>query len=264
MKALRGAFPFFICLPLVVASAGAAQSRGRERQTRFSAMDTDGDGVITRAEWRGSDQSFRRHDMNHDGVLSGSEVRDDAHDTDLTAQFRQADRNGDGVLSRAEWWADTATFRRVDGNADGRLSLEEFLGEDVDGVVPERQTFASLDRNGNGVITATEWPGRRDFDALDADRDGVISRVEYRAEYRADDANQSAAYRAGRGRGLVDGRQAGREDRTINGGKWDLEGQRELETADAGYQPDIGPRNDYQAGYRAGFRAGYRDGFGPR
>ena len=37
-------------------------------------MDTDNDGVITRAEWRGNDQSFREHDLNHDGVLSGEEV----------------------------------------------------------------------------------------------------------------------------------------------------------------------------------------------
>jgi hypothetical protein len=53
--------------------------------------------------------------------------------------------------------------------------------------------------------------------------------------------------------------QAGREDKPRG---WDLEGPRELETADAGYQPTVGAHADYQAGYRAGFRRGYRDGFG--
>ena len=44
---------------------------------RFRGMDTDRDGVVTRAEWRGSDQAFRNHDTNSDGVLSGAEVRDE-------------------------------------------------------------------------------------------------------------------------------------------------------------------------------------------
>ena len=38
-------------------------------------MDTNGDGAISRSEWRGSDQSFQRHDWNGDRVLSGNEVR---------------------------------------------------------------------------------------------------------------------------------------------------------------------------------------------
>ena len=57
---------------------------------------------------------------------------------------------------------------------------------------------------------------------------------------------------------------APRGNRTVNGGKWDLEGQRELEQADAGYETRLGRREDYQAGFRAGFRRGYTEGFGPR
>jgi hypothetical protein len=41
---------------------------------RVRDMDTDRDGVVTRAEWRGTDQAFRDHDTNGDGVLSGAEV----------------------------------------------------------------------------------------------------------------------------------------------------------------------------------------------
>ena len=44
---------------------------------------------------------------------------------------------------------------------------------------------------------------------------------------------------------------------------WDLEGQRELEQADSGYQPQMGARTDYQAGYRESFRVAYREGFDP-
>ena len=43
-------------------------------------MDRNRDGVITRAEWRGNEVSFRQHDRNSDGVLAGDEVRDAAED----------------------------------------------------------------------------------------------------------------------------------------------------------------------------------------
>jgi Ca2+-binding EF-hand superfamily protein len=42
---------------------------------RFRGMDRNGDGVITRDEWRGNDQSFRQHDRNGDGIISGDELR---------------------------------------------------------------------------------------------------------------------------------------------------------------------------------------------
>jgi len=42
---------------------------------KHRGMDRNGDGVITRDEWRGNENSFRRQDRNDDGVLSGREVR---------------------------------------------------------------------------------------------------------------------------------------------------------------------------------------------
>ena len=49
----------------------ARQAQLRERQMQYREMDTDGNSVITRSEWRGNAQSFRNHDTNRDGVLSG-------------------------------------------------------------------------------------------------------------------------------------------------------------------------------------------------
>ena len=41
--------------------------------------------------------------------------------------------------------------------------------------------FSRLDRDGNGVITRTEWPrSAEQFDRLDLDRDGAIERAEMR------------------------------------------------------------------------------------
>ena len=41
---------------------------------RFGGLDRNGDGRISRDEWRGSERSFEVHDWNNDGVLSGDEV----------------------------------------------------------------------------------------------------------------------------------------------------------------------------------------------
>jgi EF hand len=236
--------------------------QGDVRQMRFHEMDRDGDGVITRAEWRGSAQAFRQQDSNQDGVLSGDEVSPRRRRAALATEFERADRNRDGAVSRSEWWGDAVLFDRLDRNTDGVLSPAEFQSEESLESRSERPSFESLDKNGNGVITSGEWNGLTDgFRALDADNDGVLTQREYR---QVSEVVDSAAYRAGRDRGLADGRQAGREDKEVNGGKWDLDGQRELETADAGYNVGMGSRADYQAGYRAAFRSGYREGFGPR
>ena len=44
---------------------------------RFHGLDRNRDGVVTRAVWRGNDNSFRQQDRNRDGVLTGSELRKD-------------------------------------------------------------------------------------------------------------------------------------------------------------------------------------------
>jgi Ca2+-binding EF-hand superfamily protein len=234
-------------------------------------MDSDGDGVITRSEWRGNLQSFREHDRNNDNVLSGEEVWTTGADTtasqELLADFTRADRNNDRVLSRDEWYGDLQTFERVDRNDDGRISQAEFIGENVTSTPGTRLPFSALDRNGNGVLTTSEWTAGRDaFQALDRDNDGVVTRAEYNQGQEAMDPdpleNRSETYRAGYTRGMTEGRQAGYEDKHVNGGRWDLEGQRELEQADSGYTPQAGARSEYQAGYRAGFRRAYVLGFG--
>jgi Ca2+-binding EF-hand superfamily protein len=312
-----------LCLGMAAAAAG--QPRGNT-PTRFPGMDVNGDGVISRDEWRGSDRSFRNHDWNGDGKLSGDEIRVGARradrwdDRDIESsiereddrtpeRFRALDHNRDGRLSRSEWHASGELFARIDRNRDNFISAAEFSGDADD---DREDRFVDLDANRDGRLTRNEWHGSNAvFDALDANRDGVLTRAEAvgtednaRDEFRSVDVNgdgfitrpewhwntaafdrldtnhdnrlsrpefdnsvatvlpqQSAAYRAGYDRGRQEGVQAGREDKPRH---WDLEGQRELETADSGYEARMGDRAEYQAGYRVGFRQGYREGFGPR
>jgi hypothetical protein len=207
---------------LSVASASLVHA-----QTRFQGMDRDRDGVITRAEWRGSDAAFRNQDWNGDGVLSGDEVRAGArkpadYRPDISAQggprnhFADLDRDGDGWIRRNEWRMGDMDFNRLDLNHDNRVSAFEFR--------------SGLDR----AYRSPLQPGRR-----------------------------NGATQSGYDRGLSEGRQAGREDYANRHG-WDLDGQTELERADSGYSSQLGALSDYQAGYRDGFRLGYREGFEQR
>jgi hypothetical protein len=183
--------------------------------------------------------------------------------------FASLDRNRDGRITFDEWPSDRAAFDRADHNRDGVISRAEFLNEDrtsADTGVRQRNEppadlFSSVDANGDGQITRDEWRwSRRSFNQRDRNRDRRLTPDEFGEP--AAPVNGSQAYQAGYQRGLAEGRQAGREDGARN--TWDLEGQRELETADSGYNPVVGSRADYQSGYRAAFRQAYREGFEQR
>jgi hypothetical protein len=163
---------------------------------RFEAMDTDRDGVITRAEWRGNDRSFANNDWNGDGQLSGAEVRVGAQRNSnweeadhvpnryeryvswTQAGFNNLDHNRDRRIAANEWHFDVETFRRVDRNRDGSLDQTEFLGgENVDDA--RSDSFDDLDWNNNGRVERSEWYGTPAvFTDLDRNRDGSLSRFE--------------------------------------------------------------------------------------
>src|SRR3954463_16289151 len=168
---MRTSLLYAALLSLALPAAAAAQSP--PRGMRFEPMDTNRDGVITRDEWRGNDQSFRNHDWNGDGKLSGDEVRVGAQrqsrwdDRDIEGsvqneedwtpeRFRALDHDGDGRLARSEWHASNELFLRVDRNHDNFLSRAEFTGADD---TDREDRFSDLDTNHDGRVGRNEWHG---------------------------------------------------------------------------------------------------------
>jgi len=175
-------------------TTGTAVPSAAPQTMRFREMDANRDGRIARSEWRGSTQSFKVHDWNGDGVLSGDEVVAGARrarrmeeddyvpgtpnsSLDWTdADFRSLDRDNDRRISAAEWYYDLDTFRRADRNNDGVLSLAEFFAPDDD---DRNDPFEYLDVNNNGRIERAEWHGTPgEFSRLDRNRDNVLTRAE--------------------------------------------------------------------------------------
>ena len=103
-------------------------------QRRFQNMDRNGDGAISRAEWRGNAQTFENEDWNNDGILSGDEVnaavtrpRGRAVGTsgNAASRFGSLDVNGNGRIELREWDGTAAAFDRLDANNDNVLSRAE-------------------------------------------------------------------------------------------------------------------------------------------
>ena len=197
--------------------------------SRFTALDTNHDGLITWNEWRGTEGEYVRLDTNGDARINVSEFEGNPTGPN---RFAALDANRDGWLTRDEWkWSD-GSFYRMDTNSDNRLSRMEFQSG-LANTTNHTQADEQYSERNNGQV------------------------------YNPPAVQRTRAAQTGYDRGLSEGRQAGRED-YANGHGWDLDGQTELERADSGYYPQLGTLGDYQGGYREGFRIGYREGFGQR
>ena len=188
---------------LQIALAGGALlcASDVQAQMRFQGMDRNNDGIITRSEWRGNDQSFRNQDWNGDAVLSGDEVRVGARrqsnwnqdfnrdgrvdhvDSQIAQRYRGYDMNNDNRVGRSEWPGEARLFTRLDANRDGYLTIREYVdggGANLDSQGGAPYRFANIDSNSDGWISRNEWNmGRADFDRFDVNNDNRLSRFEF-------------------------------------------------------------------------------------
>jgi hypothetical protein len=173
-------------------------------QMRFAGQDRNGDGRISRQEWRGNAVSFSNHDWNRDGVLSGAEVvpgarrgvrdpwptRQPVNWRPRVTQPRPQPLWVDTVtrverlprLPRLQpvttgWTFDENLFERrlrVDGFAPVRVVVQRVDLTPIDrALVVER--FSVLDADRDRYVSLREWNGPRPlFRQLDDDRDDLL------------------------------------------------------------------------------------------
>ncbi|HSA59955.1 MAG TPA: hypothetical protein VLJ37_09760 [bacterium] len=91
---------------------------------RSLADDLDGNGVVSRLEWKGKPADFTRLDANVDGVLSEREL--DSYVQIGVDRFAEQDADRNGVLTRSEWRDRMHFFRKLDRDKDGILTRNEF------------------------------------------------------------------------------------------------------------------------------------------
>lgn len=185
--------------------------RGKELLVRggakYSARDLDGDGKVTRRESRTSftgldsnkdrflsseeAKKLSRHDADGDGRISAGEFEEGLRADVMRArqairrlEFNQFDDDGDGALTGAE----AKEIRGYDGDGDGRITEAEYTQgtrEAWRARVDERQEqrFEKADRDGDGKLKGDEATRYADYDL---DRDGRVSRLEFKSGQEAE------------------------------------------------------------------------------
>ena len=126
---------------------GKAKPQAHAWDQRFHGLDRNRNNVVSRAEWNGDDRSFRNHDWNRDGMLSGDELIAGA-----TPRRRHVGRFRPPPRSSTE--SDEVLFARRDVNRDNVVSRSECVGTSTE--------FNRLDRNNDGVLSPydMEWVAR--------------------------------------------------------------------------------------------------------
>lgn len=97
-----------------------------DREDSFDDLDYNNNGRVERSEWHGSLAEFRRLDANQDGILSRYEVVGAQESFNTHDEFAGLDYNRNGSLERAEWHWSNVSFTSRDTNRDGVISQAEF------------------------------------------------------------------------------------------------------------------------------------------
>lgn len=101
------------------------------------------------------------------------------------SQFVQLDLNSDGSIARSEWTGGFQTFATLDRDGDSVVSRVEFFTLGIRYQTREER-FGELDTNHDGRLSATEWKwGEETMALLDRDDDGALTKQEFLCRHAA-------------------------------------------------------------------------------
>lgn len=162
--AAASALTIALAVPMVALAHG---HRGGE--DHMSKVDTNGDGIVTRAEAETSATAmFAAMDANKDGFLTQVEMKAhrDAQREEMKAKWAEknegkemkprGDRDPAKIEARKAKMEEKGAerFAAIDTDSDGRLSTVEFTAQHL-------EHFNKVDTNGDGSISAEEHEAAR-------------------------------------------------------------------------------------------------------
>ncbi len=177
-------FVAMAALAVSLAAGGAAVAQPSSRPAA-GAIDADRDGRVNFAEFsRRAHERFTRLDLNRDGRLT----RDEARESRLRHRADRVERRfgADGVVTRDDLRAQAdARFARLDADRDGRLTPDEVRSGRAAGRMARlegRRPGVRMMRLGrmmglDGEVTLAEIDEhlRTRFDRRDVNDDGVLT-----------------------------------------------------------------------------------------
>ena len=127
-------------IALLALSASAEAGRGHGGKKMLERLDSDGDGLVSLAEFQQKESRFMAMDADEDGGVSREEMqahiaakseeraarkakRRAAKAARMEEKFGAADADGNGLVTAEE--AHLAAFNRLDANGDGHIDADE-------------------------------------------------------------------------------------------------------------------------------------------
>jgi Ca2+-binding EF-hand superfamily protein len=133
----------------------------------ISALDTNGDGVLSASESKLSSSLFKTLDTNSDGSVSSDELvtgLDNERTSKMASHvLKNLDTNGDGVLSSPETGLSSTEFNTLDTNGDGTVTLDELQAG-----IKARDAERSSATNSKTATTAQETTLAASADTYDS------------------------------------------------------------------------------------------------
>lgn len=170
--------------------AGAGKGAGGERARRMKEMDANGDGKVSRDEWKGEASVFDRMDRNKDGVLDASDMQGGREggkgggkpgEPEQPGQPREKGPGGPPPGGFGGPGGPPAGGPAAGGPGGFGPGQGPGAGAPQGGMLrPElvKSRWAKMDKDGDGKVSRDEYTGEFDFERLDVDRDGFLTDVD--------------------------------------------------------------------------------------